>query len=91
MVYGGPTSSVDNGHTFVEMFERSAGTNANHSGEARNGLVDAHVSHLILGMETPWNFDAIKIWWHGAIAIKDSFSYCDFVERVSLIKIPVLH
>jgi probable F420-dependent oxidoreductase len=40
--------------------ERSTGTNANDNDETRDGLVKAGISHLILGMGAPWNFDAIK-------------------------------
>lgn len=40
--------------------ERSAGTGANDSDEARDALVEAGVTHLIVGMQAPWDFDAIK-------------------------------
>ena len=39
--------------------ERTAGTQKGDSDEARDGLVKAGVTHLILGMEAPWDFDEI--------------------------------
>lgn len=43
-----------------QEIERSCGTGANDTDEARNTLVQAGVSHLILGMGAPWNLDAVK-------------------------------
>lgn len=43
-----------------QAIERYCGTNANDSDEARDALVKAGVTHLIMGMGVPWNFDAIK-------------------------------
>ena len=43
-----------------QQIERSCATRANDSDATRDGLIRAGVTHLILGMSTPWNFDAIK-------------------------------
>lgn len=40
--------------------ERSCGTNATDSDEQRDALVNAGVTHLILGIGTPWDFDAVR-------------------------------
>jgi probable F420-dependent oxidoreductase len=40
--------------------ERSCGTNANDSDEVRDGYVKAGISHLILGLGAPWNFEVIE-------------------------------
>jgi len=40
--------------------ERSGGTQANDSNGARDALVGAGVTHLILGMGAPWNFKAVE-------------------------------
>ena len=39
--------------------ERTAGTSKGDSDESRDSLVKAGVTHLILGMEAPWDFDEI--------------------------------
>jgi alkanesulfonate monooxygenase SsuD/methylene tetrahydromethanopterin reductase-like flavin-dependent oxidoreductase (luciferase family) len=43
-----------------QEIERCAGTQKDDSSAARDGLVKAGVTHLILGMQTPWNFDETK-------------------------------
>ena len=43
-----------------QEIERTAGTNKDDSSATRDGLVKAGVTHLILGMQTPWNFDETK-------------------------------
>ncbi|HTK06873.1 MAG TPA: LLM class F420-dependent oxidoreductase [Ktedonobacteraceae bacterium] len=43
-----------------QEIERSAGTNPDDSDEHRDALVKAGVTHLILGMGAPWNFDAVE-------------------------------
>src|SRR5581483_9075336 len=43
-----------------DEIERSAGTNRDHSDETRDSYVKAGVTHLILEIGTPWNFDAVK-------------------------------
>ena len=43
-----------------QEIERSAGTNADDSDEQRDAIVKAGVTHLILGMGAPWNFEAIE-------------------------------
>lgn len=40
--------------------ERSAGTNADDSDTQRDAIVKAGVTHLILGMQAPWDFAAIE-------------------------------
>jgi probable F420-dependent oxidoreductase len=40
--------------------ERTAGTNGNHTNEVRDSLVQAGISHLILGMGVPWDFSAVE-------------------------------
>jgi len=40
--------------------ERAAGTNANDSNETRDAIVKAGITHLIIGMQVPWNFDAVE-------------------------------
>jgi probable F420-dependent oxidoreductase len=43
-----------------QEIERCTGTNARDNDAARDALVKAGVTHLIMGMDAPWNFDAIK-------------------------------
>lgn len=43
-----------------QEIERCCGTGQDDSDEARDALVQAGATHLIMGMGTPWNFDAIK-------------------------------
>ncbi len=43
-----------------QEIERCAGTEANDSDEQRDSLVKAGVTHLILGMGVPWDFNAIE-------------------------------
>ena len=40
--------------------ERCAGTDAGDSDDQRDALVKAGVTHLILGMGTPWNYEAVE-------------------------------
>lgn len=40
--------------------ERSSGTQANDSDRGRDALVKAGVTHLIMGMGAPWNFEAVE-------------------------------
>jgi probable F420-dependent oxidoreductase len=40
--------------------ERTAGTNGNHTNEVRDSLVQAGISHLILGMGVPWDFSEVE-------------------------------
>lgn len=43
-----------------QEIERSCGTNAGDTDAQRDTLVKAGVTHLILGMGAPWDFDAVK-------------------------------
>lgn len=43
-----------------QEIERSTGTAANHNDADRDALVKTGVTHLIFGMQAPWDFDAIK-------------------------------
>jgi alkanesulfonate monooxygenase SsuD/methylene tetrahydromethanopterin reductase-like flavin-dependent oxidoreductase (luciferase family) len=40
--------------------ERSAGTNADDSNQTRDAILRTGVTHLILGMGAPWNFEAVE-------------------------------
>jgi probable F420-dependent oxidoreductase len=40
--------------------ERSCGTNDTHTNQDRDALLRAGVTHLIMGMGTPWNFEAVE-------------------------------
>jgi probable F420-dependent oxidoreductase len=40
--------------------ERTAGTNANDTDEIRDSYVQAGITHLILGMNVPWDFAALE-------------------------------
>jgi probable F420-dependent oxidoreductase len=40
--------------------ERSGATNGNHTDEIRDSLVRAGLSHLIIGISTPWNVPAVE-------------------------------
>ncbi len=43
-----------------KAIERTAGTNKEDSDETRDGLVQAGISHLILGLGVPWDFEAVE-------------------------------
>lgn len=43
-----------------QEIERSAGTTAQHTDEERDAIMKAGITHLIVGMQAPWDFDAVK-------------------------------